>query len=811
VNVLEMMPAAFVAMDHGFRIIFVNEMAEVLMRRPRAEVLGRVLWDEYPELIGTPFHTAGTRAMAERVPVDVEEYYEPSDSWFEVHAYPVDQGLSVYFQDISQRKRAEEALRQGEARTAAVVRSALDCVLVMDEEGLIREFNPAAEQVFGYSREEAVGRPLAEVIIPERLRSRHREGLERYLATGEEHVLGRRLELTALRKDGSEFPAEVAISRGDAPGPPLFTGFIRDITRRVQREAAAKRLVSIVESSQDAIIGKTLEGIVTSWNKGAERMYGYTAEEMVGRPIGLLAPQDQPSEIEDILRKLARGERTVDFETVRVGKDGSLIDVSLTVSPIRANDGTVIGASTVARDITHRKREEAQRDALLDAERDARAQAEAARADAEEAKERLTFLTEASAVLAGSLDYAATLDRLASLAVSWLADWCLIETLQPDGLLAPAAVAHRDPDRLDWLRRLLVEVPSIPTRPMGPASVIRTGRPELYAEITDELLATAALDQRTLDALREMNLASVMVIPLLSRAQVVGAVTLVSSDRARTFRPEDMALAEELALHATLAIDKAKLYMEAETLATELEHRVAERTAELEASNRELEAFSYSVSHDLRAPLRAIDGFSRILLKDFGSEVPGQAREYLEIVREGAQQMGRLIDDLLAFARLGRQSLSKQRVDPTQIVHRVLEQLRTDMEGLDVEVRIGDLPPCHADPSLLQQVFVNLLANALKFTRTRSPAMIEIGSSVDHGHTAYFVKDNGVGFDMRFADKLFGVFQRMHRAEDYEGTGVGLAIVQRVVHRHGGRVWAEAESDAGATFSFTLDGALADD
>src|SRR5205823_6112944 len=167
-------------------------------------------------------------------------------------------------------------------------------------------------------------------------------------------------------------------------------------------------------------------------------------------------------------------------------------------------------------------------------------------------------------------------------------------------------------------------------------------------------------------------------------------------------------------------IDNARLYRDAERMTTELEHRVAERTAELEASNRELEAFSYSVSHDLRAPLRAIDGFSRILLKDFGAKVPHQAREYLEIVREGTQQMGRLIDDLLAFARLGRQSLSKQTVDPASLVHRVLEQLRDELQGRDVEVHVGDLPSCQGDPALLQQVYVNLLANALKFTRTRS-------------------------------------------------------------------------------------------
>jgi signal transduction histidine kinase len=475
------------------------------------------------------------------------------------------------------------------------------------------------------------------------------------------------------------------------------------------------------------------------------------------------------------------------------------IDVALSIAPVFADDGSVMGASTIARDITDRTRVDRERGELLQAERTARAQAEGAR-------ERLAFLAEASTVLSGSLDYNATLHRLADLAVSRLADWCLIEMVDEDRRLSAVAVSHRDSTQIPRVRALTERIPFHPDRALGPANVVRTGRPELYAEVTDELLGQVLQDPAEAEALREMGVRSGMIVPLSARGRIIGAMTFASTSADRRYGPEDLALAEELARHAALAIDNAKLYRDAEHMATQLEHRVAERTAELEASNRELEAFSYSVSHDLRAPLRAIDGFSRILLKDFGTDVPDQAREYLEIVREGAQQMGRLIDDLLAFARLGRQSLSKETVDPATIVHRVLEQLRHDLEGRDVEVRVGHLPACQGDPALLHQVYVNLLANALKFTRNRSPAIIEVRATEQNGRTVYFVKDNGVGFDMRFADKLFGVFQRMHRAEDYEGTGVGLAIVQRVIHRHGGQVWAEAEPDAGATFFFTLGG-----
>src|SRR5437773_1505576 len=228
---------------------------------------------------------------------------------------------------------------------------------------------------------------------------------------------------------------------------------------------------------------------------------------------------------------------------------------------------------------------------------------------------------------------------------------------------------------------------------------------------------------------------------------------------------------------------------------------------QLEAANKELEAFSYSVSHDLRAPLRAIDGFSRILLEDHAPTLTPEAQHYLNVVRKNSQRMGLLIDDLLAFSRLSRQPLNKQPVRPADLVRQCVDELRAEQQGRRVEIAIGDLPACQADPALLKHVWMNLMSNALKYTRKQEMAVIEVGSREQSGACVYFVKDNGVGFDMQYADKLFGVFQRLHRPEDYEGTGVGLAIVQRVIHRHGGRVCAEAAVNKGATFYFTFEGA----
>lgn len=236
----------------------------------------------------------------------------------------------------------------------------------------------------------------------------------------------------------------------------------------------------------------------------------------------------------------------------------------------------------------------------------------------------------------------------------------------------------------------------------------------------------------------------------------------------------------------------------------DLERRVICRTAELETANKELESFTYSVSHDLRAPLRHIDGFSKLLMEEHGAHLPPEAQHQLQRIREGTRRMGQLVDDLLNLARVGRHELRLQVAGLKPIVGEVMNDLKPDCQDRDVEWRIGDLPFVECDPALMRQVFHNLLANALKFTRPRTHALIHIGQEQREGKNVIFVRDNGVGFSMKYADKLFGVFQRLHRSEDFEGTGVGLATVHRIIQRHGGRVWAEAELEKGATFYLCL-------
>ncbi|MBM4278483.1 MAG: HAMP domain-containing protein [Deltaproteobacteria bacterium] len=236
----------------------------------------------------------------------------------------------------------------------------------------------------------------------------------------------------------------------------------------------------------------------------------------------------------------------------------------------------------------------------------------------------------------------------------------------------------------------------------------------------------------------------------------------------------------------------------------ELEQRVRDRTAQLEAANKELEAFSYSVSHDLRAPLRAIDGFSRVILEDYTDKLDDEGKRYLNIIGSNTKKMGQLIDDLLLFSRLGRQELRASGIDMGKLAKAVSEELKLAVPERKLKFTINTLIPAQGDQAMIRQVFVNLLSNAVKFTRPKENSVIEVGGSNEGDENIYYVKDNGVGFDMQYVNKLFGVFQRLHSSEEFEGTGVGLAIVQRIIHRHGGRVWVEGKVNGGATFYFTL-------
>ncbi|HKO45603.1 MAG TPA: PAS domain S-box protein [Pyrinomonadaceae bacterium] len=497
----------------------------------------------------------------------------------------------------SARQQSEQSLRESEKRYRLLFDSNPLPMWVFDRETLrFLAVNKAATQCYGYSRNEFLSMTIKDIRpaedVPGLLTALKNLSVELDDAGVWRH----------RKKDGTVIDVEItthAIIFDDRHAELVLAN---DVTERKRNEEMVVRLAGIVESSEDAIFSKTLDGVITSWNKGAERLYGYSAAEIVGHSVSVLLPHARKGDLTRILERLSRGERIEHFETTRLKKSGEQMEVSLTISTIKNSSGTIIGASTIARDITERKRAEEQ--------------------------------------------------------------------------------------------------------------------------------------------IRRLN----------------------------------------------------------ETL----EQRVAERTTQLEAANKELEAFSYSVSHDLRAPLRHINGFSQALLEDYADKLDEEGKGFLQELRGASHEMAQLIDDMLQLARVSRSEMRREVVNLSEIAHEVMAALRKGDRERAVVINIEEGLVAPGDKGLLRAMLRNLLGNAWKFTSKLALAEIAFGKDQKDGETFYFVRDNGAGFDMTYVNKLFGAFQRLHTANEFEGTGVGLATVQRIISRHGGRVWAEGTIGQGATFSFTL-------
>ncbi len=576
----------------------------------------------------------------------------------------------------------------------------------------------------------------------------------------------------------------------------------REVIQKWQDEEERNRLAAIVESTDDAVIGKDLDGFITNWNSGAEHTYGYTKEEAVGKHISLIIPENKLAEFRRFMDRLKQGEYVEPHETQRIRKDGSTIDVSLTLSPIYDSAGDIVGASAVARDITLRKQIERERDLALQRER-------RARQAAEQRQKQLEFLVQASDVLASSLEYETTLTNVAKLAVQHIADWCVIDLVQGEKIVR-VTVEHVEEAK----KQTAIEL-SKQFQTQGKVStilqqVINSGESVLFSTIDETLLRELVDEEKFIEPVMKLGLESAMLVPLAVRDKCIGVLSLVNENPARVYTEKDLLWVQELAHYAALAVEDARLYTEVKQLNETLERRVKTRTEELEQANKELESFSYSVSHDLRAPLRAIQGFGNILMKEYSSQIPPDGTRYLQRIDENIKKMGALIDDLLTYSRVTRTRVLTRNLDMTQIVHEVLGDFQFNGSPAKPDIVIESLTEGEADRTLIIQVWQNLLSNAIKYTKNQMSPQIRVGSEIQDGIPVYFVQDNGVGFDVKYLDKAFEVFQRLHREEDYEGTGVGLAIVKHIIDSHGGTIWAKSEPGVGTTFFFTLGSGVKD-
>jgi PAS domain S-box-containing protein len=805
---------------------------------------------------------------------------------------------------LERSRRAERLAREARGSLETTLRSIGDAVISTDASGRVVFMNPVAERLTGWTLADASGHALSEVfrIVNEQTRETVESPVEKVLR--ERGVVGLANHTLLLARDGRETPiddsgAPIRDAQGHVTGVVLV---FHDILERRSAEAERSLLAAIVESSQDAVIGKTLDGTITSWNEAAERMYGYTAAEAVGRHISLVVPEDHAVELEEIMSRLRHGERIEHVETVRVTKRGERKYVSLTVSPIRDASGRWVGASSVARDITEHKRAaeerthlsltvererqrlrslvadvpgvvweawgapdesgqrinfvsdhvenmlgytveewlstpnfwlsivhpedreraaqeahaifesrtvggsrfrwmhkdghavpvEAQSSVILD-ERGEPAGMRGVTMDITErkaAEERLRFIAEASRVLASSLDYQVTLERLARLSVEALADYCLIDLADADGSVRRVAASHADAARQPLVERLR-EYPPDGARAAGVSSVLRTGEPLAVNEVSEEVLASMARDDEHARVMRELGLKSFLTVPLVARERTIGALTLASTRARREYTAEDISYAREIASRAALAIENARLYKRAREV------------------NQAKDEFLATLSHELRTPLTPILGWTHMIRSGRLNEV--EVERGVRVIEKNSQSLSRLINDLLDMSSIlsGKMRLEREPVELSSVVREAIETVRpqADARSVALEASLGGAAATvSGDRTRLVQVFWNLLNNAVKFSP--EGGRVRVSLNTDSGREASVnVEDDGQGITLDFLPHVFERFRQadMGTTREHGGLGIGLALVKSFVEAHGGAVRAASAGEGrGSRFTVTL-------
>ena len=551
-------------------------------------------------------------------------------------------------------------------------------------------------------------------------------------------------------------------------------------------DVARQQLAAIVESSHDAIISKNLDGTITSWNRAAERLYGHTAAEAIGQSILMIIPPERHGEETRVLASVRAGAAVQHFETERLRKDGTRVAISLTVSPIRNADGTIVGASKIARDITERRRNERFRDELLDRER-------VARAEAVSARDRLAFLAEVSALLT-SLDYEETLEKAVHLALPRLGDYCTVVVQDEQGAMRHVASGHVDRTKEAIVRDMARHFVEHPTDVFTlAADVAKTGRTRVVPRVAEaeEFRHAAGTGSDLVRAVVGLQLHSYVGVPLLLRGRSIGVMSFgtTADFSGREYSDADVPLIEEFARRVSLAIENARLFRQADEL------------------NRLKDEFLATLSHELRTPLSAIVGWSRLLSS--GKLTGGAFDRAVESIQRNAQAQAKIVDDILEVARGvgGHVKLEIVPLDLVDVAQRGVDGIAPAAAAKQIAIETAAASPVAiaADPLRLQQVLGNILSNAVKFTPTGGRIRIDVQAIEPHAELR--VVDTGIGISAAFLPHVFDKFRQADGSftRIYGGLGLGLAIARHLIELHGGAIEARSDGEGkGSLFIIRL-------